>query len=855
MVYSNLMSQRISKPIVADRSLYSQSLIRIGSIAVSIALHPLALVLLAFFCNTLLWAYLVEPGRAPDEWDHFDYVRHLVTTHTLPIYGQTPRFTNPNALNSETQQPPLYYLLATPFYRLGGQTITAQVIAVRFLSVLLGTATVALTYALGRVVAPQRRAFALALAIIVGFNPMFTYMSAAISNDVLINALHPALLLLLCCMLRRRAIGWRWLIGLGALLGVGLLAKFSIVGGILASGVVLGVLAWRKPAQRFRTLFSYAAWTAGGLLLVAGWYIARNWLLYGDPSGVLIMAQYHVNPMRPYATIGSFWQMLTTNRPGFVDLWPGIFHGFWGIFDFYIIWMAPRLYMSLDALLVGGLIGTGIWAIRVWARRATRAAQSQLTLAVACCIISVVMLSLILSYSYRIDHQPQGRYLLPALVPVALAIVTGWEHILRLVKLQRLALPLVSILMLSANLLALFTAIAPDYHDAYLTSLATQPDAPAQYVAGAFAANINFVAQQAQIAQLEVLLDRPIGANGPLLWRLRQDGAAADYAIAVEPKPLKGFGRYIIRVPQSLSVGASYTLNIQAPWSTEDKRLTAYLLPNHDTAINDVSLQVVDPPRAGWATLRRIDYLLRSAPANWRGNLQRLLYLCTLPLILALAARALSPILRGGWRWLAGIAALACFLIMLWAPPQMLGDAIPTHTLTTTTDRLLTLDENVSNTDLILLSGSIEAHKQPPDDPRQRVSAIQPFRFTINDDKRAVLVMQPPSAITYTLKLPAHAQLRTALALNPQVWQPDKGDGVEFVVQLDAADGRHELLRRLIDPKRQPADRRWHDITIDLSAYAGQDVRLTLLTMPGPAGDGRYDWAGWGAPMIIQQEQ
>src|SRR5689334_22671582 len=89
--------------------------------------RSLALLLLTFFCNTLLWACVVEPGRAPDEWDHFDYIRHLAIKHTLPIYGQTPRFTNQNALNSETQQPPLYYLLATPFYLFGGQTMTSQV--------------------------------------------------------------------------------------------------------------------------------------------------------------------------------------------------------------------------------------------------------------------------------------------------------------------------------------------------------------------------------------------------------------------------------------------------------------------------------------------------------------------------------------------------------------------------------------------------------------------------------------------------------------------------------------------------------------------------------------------------------
>jgi hypothetical protein len=128
---------------------------------------------------------------------------------------------------------------------------------------------------------------------------------------------------------------------------------------------------------------------------------------------------------------------------------------------------------------------------------------------------------------------------------------------------------------------------------------------------------------------------------------------------------------------------------------------------------------------------------------------------------------------------------------------------------------------------------------------------VQPYRFTIGDDTHEVLAMQPPSAITYTLNLPARAWLRAAIALNPQVWQPDKGDGVEFVVTISAANGSHELLRCYIDPKSRPADRRWHNIAIDLSAYAGQKVRLTL---PGPAGDGRYDWAIWGEPVIVQRD-
>ena len=76
--------------------------------------------------------------------------------------------------------------------------------------------------------------------------------------------------------------------------------------------------------------------------------------------------------------------------------------------------------------------------------------------------------------------------------------------------------------------------------------------------------------------------------------------------------------------------------------------------------------------------------------------------------------------------------------------------------------------------------------------------------------------------------------------MRPDSW--DKaGDGVEFVVAVEARGGRRELFRRYIDPKADPALRRWNDIELDLSAYAGQEVKFSLITGPGPKGDPHYD--------------
>jgi hypothetical protein len=324
--------------------------------------------------------------------------------------------------------------------------------------------------------------------------------------------------------------------------------------------------------------------------------------------------------------------------------------------------------------------------------------------------------------------------------------------------------------------------------------------------------------------------------------------------VAVESEPAKGLGRYLVSVPHNVVVNTTYTLIVQAPLTTEDKRIAVYLSRNQSSAV-DLDLQVVYPTGFHWATLHHLDYLLRSATPSWpRGTGQRLLFILVPILMLTLAAQALRPITTPGWRFPTATAALALILLVLWAPPQVEPDPIPIDYLVATAGPLLTINEaHASVADLILLSGGPQALKQPPDDFNERISHVQPYQFTINNDTRRVLAMQPPSMITYTLMLPPNAQLQTALALNPQVWQPERGDGVEFIIQLTSLTGTRELLRRYIDPKNRPLDRHWAEIALDLSPYGGQKAQLTLITLPGPAGDGSFDWAGWATPAILQK--
>ena len=117
--------------------------------------------------------------------------------------------------------------------------------------------------------------------------------------------------------------------------------------------------------------------------------------------------------------------------------------------------------------------------------------------------------------------------------------------------------------------------------------------------------------------------------------------------------------------------------------------------------------------------------------------------------------------------------------------------------------------------------------------------------FTIDGEDDVVLFQHPISSLSYDLTPNEQSRfLLFRLAMDPQVWQPDLGDGVLFEVSVREGESEETLFSRWVDPKNNPADRRWIDGTVDLNPYLGRPVTLILSTSPGetPASD----WAGWG---------
>jgi tetratricopeptide (TPR) repeat protein/O-antigen ligase len=123
--------------------------------------------------------------------------------------------------------------------------------------------------------------------------------------------------------------------------------------------------------------------------------------------------------------------------------------------------------------------------------------------------------------------------------------------------------------------------------------------------------------------------------------------------------------------------------------------------------------------------------------------------------------------------------------------------------------------------------------------------------FTIGEKRQRVLFMHPPATVRFTdVDVESDAVLKFSIALSPPSWT-EEGDGVTFLVSVISDDGSYDVFSAYIDPKSNMNDRQWHSYQVSLAEYSGQIVDFVLETTPGPAGDDRFDWAGWGNMEIV----
>lgn len=130
-----------------------------------------------------------------DEPLHLAYVKHINEHWSWPVWTQTA--SDSTNLVDEYPQPPLYYLLAAPLYRLS-QVISADagLIGARITSLICGMITLYLIYTVGYI-ATLNVQTALAAVGFAAFSPNTVIFSSLVTNDALLMLLSALVFIML----------------------------------------------------------------------------------------------------------------------------------------------------------------------------------------------------------------------------------------------------------------------------------------------------------------------------------------------------------------------------------------------------------------------------------------------------------------------------------------------------------------------------------------------------------------------------------------------------------------------------------------------------------------------------------
>jgi len=424
------------------------------------------------------YSVIVPAYESPDEVGHFAYVTHLLGTGSLPVQAVGNL--------GEAHQPPLYYAIAalaaapadlknqTGAFRANPEFVWAgrggldenvslhgsaetfpfrgHALALhlaRLSSVLMGTVTVVFTVLIGWRVFPAVPVIGLLAGVLTAFNPQFLFISGVVNNDNLLVMVSTISWWQILRVVEQPARLRQWAVA-GLLTGLAFLSK---VNGSVATGLValiaLVICAFRR--RSWRLFFTGAGTVAAAVLGVAGWWWLRNQLLYGDPFGMATYREIFAVNLR-YGPL-----RLHDLRQFFCAQ----FESFWGVFGWMNVRAPDWYYWAFGAFCSLGTIGLAVCALRRRAGEPVSILEARLPvilLGVAFLAQEIIIVAVITQCN---ESCYQGRYLFPAIAPLAILLswgISGWFP-------QRYPVTLwvVAALLLTAAIVVPLGVIAPAY--------------------------------------------------------------------------------------------------------------------------------------------------------------------------------------------------------------------------------------------------------------------------------------------------------------------------------------------------------------------------------------------------------
>jgi hypothetical protein len=425
--------------------------------------------------NAICWSIVTPPFQAPDEPDHFAYVKQLAETGSLPSsdleeqssveeiatldaigyyhvrqqpqnhtiashaeqttleggLANIPHDTGSTGAGVATTQPPLYYALeAIPYTLAESGNVLDRLQLMRLMSTLFAGLTALFVFMFVREALPGAPWAWTVGGLSVALVPLLGFTSGIVNPDSMLLAVSAATFYVLARAFRR-GLDTAGAVAIGAVVAVGLATKLNYVG--LVPGVVLAlvILSVRGARLSGRSALRRLALALGIGFSPAVLYAAVNALSNHAALGILSRTANTTHGSSLLAQLDYIWQLYLPRLPGTTNYFPGLFTArqFW--FDGYV-----GLYGWFDTTFPGwvysvALIPAGALALLcarslVQSRAPLRSRWSELAVYA---VMGVGLLALVGADSFRIFPRTdaefaQTRYMLPllALLGGALAL-------------------------------------------------------------------------------------------------------------------------------------------------------------------------------------------------------------------------------------------------------------------------------------------------------------------------------------------------------------------------------------------------------------------------------------------------
>lgn len=416
------------------------------------------------FSLCLTWMMTIDYDLAPDERMKMSVCEFLVKNETLPhggdesirdtVWGISYAFT-----------PILSYMFSAVFMKIASfftQNGTYILWSARFVSVLCMTAYAIICYKISNKL--FKGVYKWLFTVFVTLLPQVVFLGSYLNNDSLALL---SISIIVYSWITGLEKNWDWKSCIILSIGIGIcaLSYYNAYGYLLCS-IIIYISSCYINKVKFKEFLKKGLVITFISCMIAGWWFVRNFIIYdGDFIGLNVSREYGEmyaqesykpsNRTTPANTGISLKYML------FDKEWiKTTYRSFIGLFGNMHVRMNNIMYNCYSIVFMIGVLGILINIIKNIIRKLRNNNDNKISeenkmkknkkLLFNFIMLMSLIIPIILSiyYSYFNDFQPQGRYIMPMVIPFMYFIVLGFKNIFNLIKNKKIRNILLCVIIL-----------------------------------------------------------------------------------------------------------------------------------------------------------------------------------------------------------------------------------------------------------------------------------------------------------------------------------------------------------------------------------------------------------------------